>query len=251
MEEKNFKLTISFSGKDFYGWQKQKNQLTVQGEIEKTAEIIFKQKVKVTGCGRTDAKVHGINYVANLKVKTKMNQINVKNAFNSLLPPSIYIKEVKEVDKGFHSRYQAKRKTYRYIITLKKTPFLEDFAFYLKENIDIEKMKEASKYFIGKHDFKAFQSAGSEVKNTIREIFSIDIRKEKFFIDEDVDIVIIDIEGSGFLYKMVRNILGTLVYVGTGKIKVEDVKGIIEKKDRRMIPPPLPAKGLYFKNVEY
>lgn len=251
MKEKNFKLTISFSGKDFYGWQRQKNKKTVQEEIEKVAEKIFKQKVKVIGCGRTDSGVHAINYVANLKVKTSMNEINVKNAFNSNLPSSIYIKDVKHVNNEFHSRYFSKRKTYRYIITLERTPFLEDFAFYLKEKTDTEKMKQAAKFFIGKHDFKAFCSAGTSVKNTQREIFSIDIKKEKTFIDENVEVIIIEIEGTGFLYKMVRNILGTLVYVGIGKIKVEDVKQLIEKKDRKIVPPPLPAKGLYFKNVEY
>jgi len=251
MEEKNFKLIISFFGKEFHGWQKQKNKKTIQEEIENALKKIFNKDVKVIGCGRTDSKVSGINYVANIKVNTRLNSSNVKNALNSILPPSIYIKEVEEVPLDFHSRYSVKRKTYRYIISLKKTPFLSDLVYFIKDKIDIKKMKEAAKFFIGKHDFKSFQSSGSKVKNTVREIYRIDIKKRKFFIDEDVDLIIIDIEGSGFLYKMARNIIGCLIYVGQDKIKKEDVKEILEKKDRRFAPPPVPATGLYFKDGKY
>jgi tRNA pseudouridine38-40 synthase len=251
MEEKNFKLIISFSGKEFYGWQKQKDKKTVQGEIEDILKKIFNKDVKVIGCGRTDSKVSGINYVANVKVNTKLNSLNIKNALNSLLPFSIYIKEVEEVPLNFHSRYSIKRKIYRYIISSKKTPFLADLAYFLKDKIDIEKMKEAAKFFIGKQDFKSFQSSGSNVKDTVREIYRINIKKRKFFIDEDVDLIIIDIEGSGFLYKMVRNIIGCLISVGKGKIGIEKVKEIIEKKDRKFAPPPVPAVGLYFKDGKY
>lgn len=251
MEEKNFKLIISFIGKDYYGWQKQKDKNTIQEKIEKALEEIFKIKIKINGCGRTDSKVHGINYVANFKIKTKLKPENIRNALNSKLPPSIYIKDIEEVPSDFHARYSAKRKTYRYIISLRKTPFLEDFAYYSKNKIDIEKMKEVSKLFIGKHDFKSFQSSGSNVKNTVREIYRIDIKKERFFLDEDVELIIIDIEGSGFLYKMVRNIIGTLIYAGTGKLEIERIKEIMEKKDRKLVPPPAPAKGLYFKYAKY
>ncbi|MCM8804457.1 MAG: tRNA pseudouridine(38-40) synthase TruA [Candidatus Omnitrophica bacterium] len=251
MEEKNFKLIISFLGKDFYGWQKQKNKKTIQEEIESACKKIFNKEIKIIGCGRTDSKASGINYIANLKVKTNLNSLNIKNGLNSYLPNSIYIKDVKEVEKDFHSRYSAKRKTYRYIISLKKTPFLTDLAYFIKDKIDIEKMKKASLLFIGKHDFKSFQSSGSNVKNTIREIYKITIKKKKFFIDEDVELIIIDIEGSGFLYKMVRNIIGTLIYVGKGKIGLEEVYKIIESKNRKLAPPPVPAKGLYFKNAKY
>ncbi|MCM8771704.1 MAG: tRNA pseudouridine(38-40) synthase TruA [Candidatus Omnitrophica bacterium] len=251
MEEKNFKIIVSFAGKDYYGWQKQKDKNTVQEKIEKALQEIFKFNVKVNGCGRTDSKAHGINYVANFKVKTRLKPENIKNALNSKLPSSIYVKDVIEVPPEFHARYSAKRKIYRYIISLQKTPFLEDFAYYLKEKVDIEKMKEISKLFIGKHDFKSFQSSGSNIKNTVREIYNIDIKKEKFFLDEDVELIIIDIEGSGFLYKMVRNMIGTLIYAGTGKIEIEKVKEIIEKKDRKLAPPPVPAKGLFFKYAKY
>ncbi|MCM8833363.1 MAG: tRNA pseudouridine(38-40) synthase TruA, partial [Candidatus Omnitrophica bacterium] len=134
---------------------------------------------------------------------------------------------------------------------LNKTPFLNDFAYYIKEKINIKKMEEATKFLIGKHDFKSFQSSGSNVKNTIREIFNIEIKKEKFFIDNDMNILIIDIEGSGFLYKMVRNLIGALLYVGKEKIQPEKIKEIIEKKDRKFAPPPVPANGLFFKNAKY
>ncbi|MFN4226591.1 MAG: tRNA pseudouridine(38-40) synthase TruA [Candidatus Ratteibacteria bacterium] len=248
---KNFKIIVSFLGKNYYGWQKQKNKKTIQETIENTCKEIFKTDMKVIGCGRTDSKVNGINYVANFKLETNLSSINIKNALNSKLPPDIYIKDVEEVNSNFHSRYSVKKKTYRYLITLKKSPFLNDFAHYVKEEIDIDKMKKASKFLIGKHDFKSFQTSGSNVKSTLREIFKIEIKKEKFFLDNDVDMLIIDIEGSGFLYKMVRNLIGALIYVGMGKIQPEQIKEILEKKDRRFAPPPVPAKGLFFKNAEY
>ncbi|HOK56314.1 MAG TPA: tRNA pseudouridine(38-40) synthase TruA [bacterium] len=251
MEEKNFKLIISFKGKNYNGWQRQKNKTTIQEIIEKKCREIFKTDVRIIGCGRTDSKVNGINYVANFKIKTKLTSLNLKNALNSKLPSDIYIKNVEEVSQDFHSRYDAKKKTYRYIITFKKTPFLNDFAFYVKEKIDIEKIKKAIQYLTGEHDFKSFQSSGSNVKNTIKKIFKISIKKVKFFIDEEVEILIIDIVGSGFLYKMVRNIVGALIHVGTGKIEPEKIKEILEKKDRKFAPPPVPAYGLFFKNAEY
>ncbi|MCM8801831.1 MAG: tRNA pseudouridine(38-40) synthase TruA, partial [Candidatus Omnitrophica bacterium] len=219
--------------------------------IENTLKEIFKTDIKLIGCGRTDSKVNGVNYVANFKLQTKLSPLNIKNALNSKLPTDIYIKDVEEVDLNFHSRYSVKRKMYRYLIALKRTPFLNDFAHYVKEKINIEKMKKATKFLIGKHDFKSFQTSGSNVKNTVREIFNIEIKKEKFFLDNDVDILIIDIEGSGFLYKMVRNLIGALIYVGTGKIQPKQIKEILEKKDRRFAPPPVPAKGLFFKNAKY
>lgn len=251
MKERNFKLIISFLGSEFFGWQKQKEERTVQGEIENALKKIFNKEIKVIGCGRTDSKVNGINYVANMKIETNLKPENIKNALNSLLPESIYVKDVKEVDLDFHSRYKARRKTYRYIISLQKTPFLSNLSFYMREKIDIEKMKKAAEFLIGRHDFKSFQSKGSSAKNTIREIYKIEIKKKRFFIDEDVELIIIDIEGSGFLYRMVRNIVGTLIYVGTGKIPPERVREIMDKKDRRIAPPPVPAKGLYFKNAKY
>lgn len=251
MDEKNFKLIVSFLGKNYYGWQKQRNKKTIQEMIENACKEIFKKDIKVIGCGRTDSKVNGINYVANFRVDTKLTSIDIKNALNSKLPTDIYIKNVEEVNMDFHSRYSIKKKIYRYVIILKKTPFLNDLAYYCKSEINIDKMIKASKFLIGKHDFKSFQSSGSNVKNTIREIFKIDIKKEKFFLDEEVEILIIDIIGDGFLYKMVRNIVGSLIIVGTGKIKPEQIKEILEKKDRKFAPPPLPAKGLFFKNAEY
>jgi tRNA pseudouridine38-40 synthase len=251
MEEKNFKLVISFIGKNYNGWQKQKNKKTVQEIIENKCREIFKKDVKIIGCGRTDSKVNGINYVANFKVETELTPLNIKNALNSKLPSEIYIKNVEIVNHDFHSRYSAKKKIYRYIVTLNRTPFLDGFAYFVKEKIDIKKMEEAARYLIGKHDFKSFQSSGSNVKNTIREIFEINIKKNKFFIDEDVEILIIDIVGSGFLYKMARNIVGSLIYAGTGKINPEQIKEILEKKNRKFAPPPVPAYGLFFKNAEY
>jgi len=251
MPLKNVKISLSFDGTHFYGWQKQKDKTTVQEEIEKGIKKITGVETKITGCGRTDAGVHAINYVANFKIETRLTPEEIKNALNSVLPEEIFIKKVEFVEENFHSRYSAKRKTYLYLISNQKTPFLKNKSFYLKGNLDIDKMKKAAKYFIGKKDFSSFKAAGSSVKNPVREIFKITINKENFCLDPDVKILKIEIEGDGFLYKMARNIVGTLIEVGRGKIEPEEVKKIIEKKDRKFAPPTAPSCGLYLKEVKY
>ena len=248
---RNIKLTFSFDGSNFSGWQKQKNKRSVQETIEKALKKITQEKIKIIGCGRTDSGVHAINYVGNFKTSSKIPCENFKKAINSFLAPEIYVKKVEDVSLSFHSRYDAKRKTYIYLISLSKSPFLKNYAFFYEREIDIKKMTEGKKYILGKHDFSSFMAAGSKVKNTVREIFKLEIKKKLFFLDKSINLIEIEIEGNGFLYKMVRNIVGTLIYVGIGKISPSDVEKIIEAKDRKIAPPTVPSHGLYLKKVSY
>jgi len=248
---RNIKLTFSFDGSNFSGWQKQKDKRSVQETLEETLKKITQEKIKIIGCGRTDSGVHAINYVANFKTNSKIPVDNFKKAINSFLAPEIYIKKVEEVPLNFHSRYDAKKKTYIYLISLSRCPFLKNYSLFYEREIDIKKLKEGKKYFYGKHDFKSFMASGSEVKNAVREIFKIEIKKKLFFLDRSINLIEIEIEGDGFLYKMVRNIVGTLIYAGIGKISPSDIKKIIAAKDRKTAPPTASSSGLYLKKVSY
>lgn len=252
MNEKNIKLVIAYKGTNFCGWQKQKKGNSIQKTIEKVLQKITGEDIKITGCGRTDSGVHSISYTANFKTSSYLTPEQIKRALNSNLPPDIYVKSAGLVPDEFHSRYSAKRKTYRYLIICgERNPFLQGLACYVKTNLNIENMKKAAKYFKGRHDFSAFRSSGSKVKNTVRNIYSIKIKEEKFTIDPEVKIISIEITADGFLYKMARNIAGTLIYAGQGKLSPEDIPELIASGDRRKIPPTAPPEGLYLKKVFY
>lgn len=251
--ERNIKLVISYNGSRFSGWQNQKTGLTIQGTIEKSLKKILGEDVKLTGCGRTDARVHAISYTANFKTASeRLTPQQIKNALNAILPDDVCVKSAGVAKPDFHSRYAAKRKTYRYLIVCgDKSPFLKGLVCYARGDLDTAKIKKAAGYFTGKHDFSAFQAAGSEIKNTVRTIYRIEVRNEKFKLDPSIKILSVEITADGFLYKMARNILGTLIYVGKGRIQPEDVQGIIRSRDRKKAPPTAPAAGLYLKQVLY
>ncbi len=251
--ERNIKLIISYNGSRYSGWQDQKTGLTIQGTIEKTLEKILGEEIKLTGCGRTDAGVHAVSYTTNFKTTSKKLTLHdIKNALNATLPEDIRVKKAQTAKPEFHSRYSAKKKTYRYLIVCgDRNPFLKGLVCYARGDLDAEKMKQAAVYFTGEHDFSAFQAAGSEIKNTVRTIHGIKFRNEKFTLDPSVKILSVEITANGFLYKMARNILGTLLYAGKGKLRPEDIPGIIKSGDRKKAPPTAPASGLYLKNVIY
>ena len=243
---RNIRLTIEYDGKDFNGWQKQPNKLNIQGEIEKAIFNIMHEEVDLIGSGRTDAGVHSLGQVANFKVNSDFPIEKIPIALNSQLKNSIVIKKAEEVDERFHSRYNAKNKTYRYIINNSRTgtAIYRNLEYCYPIELEVEKMKEAAKYFEGEHDFKAFKSSGTSGKNSVRTIYNAQVRKEG-------ERIFIELTGNGFLYNMVRIISGTLLDVGLGKIKPEDIKEIIEKKDRQNAGKTLPAHGLYLVKVEY
>lgn len=243
---RNIKLIIEYDGKGFNGWQKQPDRLNIQGEIEKAIEEITGEKVDLTASGRTDAGVHSLGQTANFKTDSKIPTEKFAKAINSRLKKSIVIKSAKEVDEKFHSRYSVKSKTYRYIINNSEngTAIYRGLEYHVPMKLDYEKMNEAIKYFIGEHDFKAFKASGTSSKSSVRKILDGSVRKEG-------ERVIIEVTGTGFLYNMVRIISGTLLDVGLGKIKPEDIPSIIESKDRTKAGKTLPAHGLYLLQVNY
>ena len=243
---RNIKLTIEYDGKDFNGWQKQPNKLNIQGEIEKAIYNITKEKVDLIGSGRTDAGVHALGQIANFKTNSNISIEKLPLALNSQLKNSIIIKKAEVVDERFHSRYNAKQKTYRYIINNSKcgTAIYRNLEYCFPIELDVEKMKEATKYFEGEHDFKAFKSSGTSGKNSVRTIYKAIVKKEG-------ERIIIELTGNGFLYNMVRIISGTLLEVGMGKIAPDEIENIIDSKDRQKAGKTLPAHGLYLVEVLY
>ena len=244
---RNIKLTIEYDGKDFNGWQKQPSKLNIQGTIEQAIKTITGEDVDLQASGRTDAGVHALGQVANFKTNSNIPIEKMSIAINCNLKKSIRIVKAEEVEERFHSRLSCKRKTYRYIINNSEIPsaIYRNLETHIPYKLDIEKMKQAVKYFEGEHDFKAFKASGTSSKSSIRTIYKAEVLKMPN------NRIYIELTGNGFLYNMVRIIAGTLVDVGTGKIKPEDIEKIIELKDRTNAGKTLPPQGLYLVCVNY
>ena len=245
---RNIKLIIEYDCKPFNGWQKQPEKLNIQGEIERAIEEITGEKVDLIASGRTDAGVHSFGQTANFKTNSNIPIEKFAVAINSKLKKSIVIKSAEEVDERFHSRYNCVRKRYRYVINNSQcgSAIFRALEYHVPVKLDVEKMKEAAKYFEGEHDFKGFKATGGNNKSTVRTIY----KAEVIYNEEDKRIMI-ELTGNGFLYNMVRIISGTLVEVGLGKIEPKEIKKIIEAKDRTKAGKTLPAQGLYLMEVEY
>ena len=233
--------------KDLIGWQKQPDKLNIQGEIERAIEEITGEKVDLTASGRTDAGVHSLGQTANFKLEYSTFPVEkFPIALNSKLKNSIRILSAEEMPERFHSRYSVKSKKYRYIIN--NSPYgsaiYRELEFHISHKLDVDKMKEAVKFFEGEHDFSAFKASGTSSKNSVRTIYKAEVI-------EDGDRIKIELTGSGFLYNMVRIISGTLVEVGEGKILPQDISKIIEEKDRKKAGRTLPPHGLYLVEVFY
>lgn len=243
---RNIKLTIEYDGKSFNGWQKQPNKLNIQGEIERAIEELTGEKINLIASGRTDAGVHALGQIANFKTESNIPIDKFAIAINSKFKKSIVIKNAEEVDERFHSRYSVKEKTYRYTINNSKygTALYRDMEYHFPIKLNVEKMKEGIKYFEGEHDFSAFKASGTSSKSSVRKIY-----KTKLY--EANDRIYIELTGNGFLYNMIRIIAGTLVDVGLEKIKPEDIKEIIESKDRKKAGKTLPPQGLCLIEVKY
>lgn len=243
---RNIKIIIEYDGKNFNGWQKQKDKLNIQGEIERAIFDVTGEEVNLTASGRTDAGVHSLGQTANFKIENDMPVDKIPLAINSKLKKTIRVQSAEEVDERFHSRYNCKGKKYRYIINNApiESALYKDLQLHISTKLDIDKMREAIKYFIGKHDFASFKSSGTSSKDSVREIYKAEII-------EDGNLIKIELTGSGFLYNMVRIISGTLVDVGLGKISPSDIPNIIESKDRKNAGKTLPPQGLYLVEVYY
>lgn len=243
---RNIKLTIEYDGKDFNGWQKQPTKLNIQGTIEQAIKIVTGEEVDLMASGRTDAGVHAFGQVANFKTNSKIPIEKIPIALNSNLKKSIRIISAEEVDERFHSRLTCKRKTYRYVINNSEfsSAIYRNLETHIPQKLNVEKMKEAVKFFEGEHDFKAFKASGTSSKSSVRTIYKAEVYQEG-------DRIIIELTGNGFLYNMVRIIAGTLVEVGLGKIESNKIPEIIENKKRENAGKTLPPNGLYLMKVIY
>ena len=243
---RNIKLTIEYDGKDFNGWQKQPTKLNIQGTIEQAIKIVTGEDVDLMASGRTDAGVHAFGQVANFKTNSNIPIEKIPIAINSNLKKSIRIISAEEVDERFHSRLTCKRKTYRYVINNSEfsSAIYRNLETHIPQKLDVEKMKQAAKYFEGEHDFKAFKASGTSSKSSVRTIYKAEVYQEG-------DRIIIELTGNGFLYNMVRIIAGTLVEVGLGKIESNKIPEIIENKKRENAGKTLPPNGLYLMKVIY
>ncbi|MDP8212162.1 MAG: tRNA pseudouridine(38-40) synthase TruA [Candidatus Zapsychrus exili] len=246
---RNIKLTIEYNGTNFCGFQIQpKGKRTVQGEIQNTLKIIFKKNIKIIGSGRTDSGVHATAQVANFKISSSMPTKEIISAINANIDNDITVLEAADVSLDFHSQYNIKSKTYRYTILNRATrcSLEKDFCLLHNRKLNVKHMKDAAKLLIGQRDFKSFQSSDKTRKpgSTIRTIKNIKIKKSG-------DFIYIDIEANGFLYKMVRNIVGTLLGVGSGRLEKGSIRKILKAKNRNTASPTAPAKGLCLIKAEY
>lgn len=244
---RNIKLTIEYDGKNFAGWQIQPNKVSIQGEIIKAIQQVTGEEVELNASGRTDAGVHALGQVANFKTNSQIEIEKIPYAINSKLPHSIVIKKAEEVEERFHARYNCKGKTYRYQIRNSEFPSaLNRYReFHVPQKLDVKKMKRAIKVFEGTHDFKGFKSSGGNPKKTtIRTLTKCELKQEG-------EVITIELSGDGFLYNMVRIITGTILDVGLGKIREENLETILKSGNRSMAGRTLPPHGLYLVEVRY
>ena len=244
---RNIKLTIEYDGKDFNGWQKQPDKLNIQGTIENVIKQITGEDIELNASGRTDAGVHALGQVANFKTNSDLPIEKFPIAINSNLKKSIRIINAEEVEENFHSRLSCKKKTYRYVINNSEfsSAIYRNLETHIPQKLDIAKMKQAIKYFEGEHDFKAFKASGTSSKTSVRTIYHAEI------VEKENSRIYIELTGNGFLYNMVRIISGTLVDVGLGKIKPDEIPEIILEGKREKAGKTLPPNGLFLLYVEY
>jgi len=245
--KKNFKLIIEYDGSLYHGWQRQKDDRSIQGEIEKALQKMTTNRVTVIGSGRTDAGVHAEGQVASFKCDTRLEPETLLNGLNSLLAEDTVIKVCEQVSSSFHARFDAKSKIYHYKILNRPTPAAigRKYSWLIRKSLNQDAMRAAISHIIGHHDFKAFEGTGSPRQHTTRQVYSADL------IEQQSGLLVFHIEADGFLRYMVRNIVGTLVDVGMQKLTSDDFKSILDSKDRSQASATAPAHGLTLVKVIY
>ncbi len=245
-----YKLSISYDGSAYSGWQIQPNSLTIQELLQNTLKTILNQKVIVIASGRTDAGVHALEQIAHFHHEEVLDTKKLFYSLNGLLPKDVRILKLEEAEPNFHARFQAKGKIYRYFLYLNKvhSPFQKPYSLHISRPLDLDIMKKSSKHFLGTHNFKAFankQDQGSAKHSPIKTIYSISIS------ETTPKLYCIEIHGSGFLYKMVRNMVGTLIDCGLKKLSKDAPKLILESQDRKKASRAVPPHGLFLTKVFY
>ncbi|NLE91360.1 MAG: tRNA pseudouridine(38-40) synthase TruA [Elusimicrobia bacterium] len=254
-EQRNIKLVLEYDGGRYSGWQRQnrkekaKGEKTVERSVSAALRRLFGREARLTGAGRTDAGVHARGQVANFRISSKLSCDRIQHALNAFLPGDISVLSVEDVPGAFHSRFSAKSKHYRYSILNRRAPpaLLRGKVHHCSYKLDVDLMRREARELRGRHDFRAFQNAGSPRKGgTVRNMFSVEVK-----LDRADGIISIDMKADGFLYNMARNIAGTLIDIGRGRLPAGSTAGILESQDRRFAGQSAPACGLCLVEVKY
>jgi tRNA pseudouridine38-40 synthase len=243
---KRIKLTVAYDGTNYCGWQVQDNGITVEAVLNRHLSELLGEPIRVTGASRTDSGVHAMGNVAVFDTMTRIPPEKISYALNTRLPEDIRIQHSCEVAADFHPRRCVSRKTYEYRI-LNRTfelPTERLYSYFVHRPLNEQNMQKAAEFLVGEHDFKSFCSAGSQVESTVRTIYSLDVKREG-------DLIRVCVTGNGFLYNMVRIIVGTLLSVGYGMYPPVHVKEILEARDRGQAGPKAPAWGLFLKEIYF
>ena len=245
---KRVMITVAYDGTNYNGWQIQPNGVTIEEVLNEKLSQLLGEPVKVIGASRTDSGVHALGNVAVFDTASRMPGEKISFAMNQRLPEDIKIVDSREVEQTFHPRKRRCRKVYEYRIlnTIHPVPMYRLFSYFYYWKLDVGRMKEAAAYLVGEHDFRSFCSIGSQALTTVRTVRQVEIRK-----DEKTNIITVHIEGDGFLYNMVRIIIGTLLEIGGGKYPPEEMKKILEARNRDMAGPTAPARGLTLVGMTY
>ena len=243
---RNIALRLSYDGTAYHGWQVQKNDVTVAGTLEKAIFKLTGEDRRVIGCGRTDAGVHALRYCANFRSDTRIPADRLPYALNTLLPDDIAVSAAVDAPEDFNAILSCRRKeyTYRLLPTRLRDPFMKNRAYFYPLRADVDTMKRAAARFVGTHDFAAVRSVGTETKTTVRTVYYCEI-------EEAEGIISMRICADGFLYNMVRAIMGTVLYCSEGKLNPDDIPALLEAGDRRLTGPTVPPQGLYLTRVWY
>jgi tRNA pseudouridine38-40 synthase len=244
-----YKMILCYDGTDFSGWQIQPNGITIQQLLEERLLILLKEPTTVVGAGRTDAGVHALGQTAHFQTSSPIDCQKMVNSLNGMLPSTVRILSLQVVENTFHARYSAKNKVYFYELSLQPTPspFRRLYCLHVGPHLDLEKLKKGALILLGEHDFTSFANdshLGAAGRNPIRTITDLRVVNIEGGIR-------LEFEGRSFLYKMVRNCVGTLLEVATGKKTVEDVKKILDGKNRKLAGTAAPAHGLTLARIDY
>jgi tRNA pseudouridine38-40 synthase len=244
---RNIKLLIEYDGTDYHGWQIQPNGITVQEVLQRNLARMTRERVRLIGSGRTDAGVHALGQVANFQTSASIPPEGFRRGLNSLLPPDIVIKTAEEAAPDFNAQLLAKKKTYLYAILNREAPSAmhRNYSWHYPLHLDPEAMQGAAQLLLGRKNFASFQAADADTNNPVREVFRAD------WFGEKAPFLYFAIEAGGFLKQMVRNLVGTLVDVGRGKVSIGEFERILKAQDRREARMTAPPQGLFLVKVDY
>ena len=241
---KNYKLIIQYDGTNYSGWQIQKNSKSIQQKITEAIEILLKEKVNLIGSGRTDSGVHAIGQAANFRTESEIDIYRFKHSLNSILPSDILISAMDEVDAEFHARFDAKKRTYLYLLTQTRSPFYKNYSYFYPRKIELQKLNLLCNLFLGEKDFTSFSKKNAEIENKNCNVF-------KAYWRQKGEVILFSIQASRYLHGMVRTIVGTLLNAQDQNNPETFIQEIFNSQNREEAFESVPAKGLFLYKVEY